>query len=955
MARSLTVLLLILLSYATSQGQATISQSGQSLYIAGNGSGIVFRDTLNGGKLLPMGTAGFASNIEDIAVDPVTNRAFWSADNFIWRADIVTTTSGLIFTDVIEFVDLGSGTPAAIEIDAINRDLYWIDLANNLIQKTSIDQTPVVIQPVLADSFIEGLALDPANGKLYYTRDITSSEVRRANLDGSSATTIISGFDFSFADFTEVAVDQINGKLYFNGDFSGAGEIWMADLDGSSASRARVITNLEDPRGMAVDGSLGLLFYADSGPSGNIGQLELDGSNPVVLHTGIDFPVSVALDLSVGTPPKVYWTEGEVTFNQGEIHRTNLDGTDFERYYDGFNTRLSGIALDTENNHVYFSDGAKAEIKRASLGETGFVGDNYELLLDFNPSQDDSLEQVAWDPVNRLLYYTYWGVNEIQRIDPNDPSPISTLTTIATVTQPVGITVDHTNSKIYYTGNNIDFSGNLATLYRANLDGTNEEKLFEVSSASPIEIFYDVKVDAINNRVYWSAGPKESAGKIYSNDINETPPFSNPTFFNITGEARGIDLDLINNKIYWVCRGAPSITPPGIMRANLDGTDVEKVHAINISNPNPAFLALDLRGLCGNAPTVSAGNDQAVCLGDNVSVTGSVSSGGTNPMWSTSGDGQFDNPTMLNTSYMPGSNDESNGSVTLTLTAFGGGTTCPSNQSSLSVTISSDPAALDYDRNVSAGQAFQIDVQAENESSNNESLAVAIVTNPTQGTASLAQGVLTYTANAGTSGSDLIAYEIRGACGSDQGIIDIQIVNQPPVVNTVAQSIQRGAILTFDWCELIDDPDNEDSELTVTVVSISSGASTSINNCEVEVDYSNVNFSGNDAITLRACDPSNECDENSISIVVSDVGGQLLIFNAVSPNGDGLNDFWEIQNLTSPNAIEIYNRWGDNVKTLVNYNGEVANNQLDDLPTATYFYKIKSPEGSFEGYLVIKE
>ncbi|MCB4806993.1 BspA family leucine-rich repeat surface protein [Tamlana sp. 62-3] len=89
-----------------------------------------------------------------------------------------------------------------------------------------------------------------------------------------------------------------------------------------------------------------------------------------------------------------------------------------------------------------------------------------------------------------------------------------------------------------------------------------------------------------------------------------------------------------------------------------------------------------------------------------------------------------------------------------------------------------------------------------------------------------------------------------------------------------------------------------------------------------------------------------------------------------SPNGDGLNDFWEINGIeNSPNnVVNIYNRWGDLVFTIANYNnssnvfrGEA--NRLKQLgagklPDGTYFFEIKVSGThnlkKLKGFVVIK-
>lgn len=88
---------------------------------------------------------------------------------------------------------------------------------------------------------------------------------------------------------------------------------------------------------------------------------------------------------------------------------------------------------------------------------------------------------------------------------------------------------------------------------------------------------------------------------------------------------------------------------------------------------------------------------------------------------------------------------------------------------------------------------------------------------------------------------------------------------------------------------------------------------------------------------------------------------KLVVYNAISANGDGLNDYFKIDGLKScsdgHNKIQIYDRWGVKVYETNNYdeNGNVfrgyanakniiGGNKL--LPTGTYFYVLTISEGS---------
>ena len=92
--------------------------------------------------------------------------------------------------------------------------------------------------------------------------------------------------------------------------------------------------------------------------------------------------------------------------------------------------------------------------------------------------------------------------------------------------------------------------------------------------------------------------------------------------------------------------------------------------------------------------------------------------------------------------------------------------------------------------------------------------------------------------------------------------------------------------------------------------------------------------------------PGNACD--------------LRFFNAFSPNGDGINENWEIENIENgrydDNRVEIFNRWGqriwdgtryDNVNVV--WKGKTANGE--ELPSATYFYIATINDLIYKGFI----
>ncbi len=77
-----------------------------------------------------------------------------------------------------------------------------------------------------------------------------------------------------------------------------------------------------------------------------------------------------------------------------------------------------------------------------------------------------------------------------------------------------------------------------------------------------------------------------------------------------------------------------------------------------------------------DVPTVYAGADTAVCIGEDLYLGDATANNYSSLMWSTTGTGIFNSTTILNPTYMPSAADEIAGSVTLTLTVIGNAT-CP--------------------------------------------------------------------------------------------------------------------------------------------------------------------------------------------------------------------------------------------------------------------------------------
>lgn len=87
---------------------------------------------------------------------------------------------------------------------------------------------------------------------------------------------------------------------------------------------------------------------------------------------------------------------------------------------------------------------------------------------------------------------------------------------------------------------------------------------------------------------------------------------------------------------------------------------------------------------------------------------------------------------------------------------------------------------------------------------------------------------------------------------------------------------------------------------------------------------------------------------------------QLRFFKAFSPNGDGKNDRWTIENINRPefadSEVEIFNRWGQTVWSGEGYNNEDRSwsgkgKNGNELPDGTYFFVAKISGVTYKGYI----
>jgi hypothetical protein len=206
-----------------------------------------------------------------------------------------------------------------------------------------------------ADWLVVGLQVDPDAGTIYWTHGgFNQGRIRRASLDGTGMTTIVSGL----TNPRGLALDLAGGHLYW----SDTQDLRMYRVPvGGGAVQTVIDTGHQLGRPTLVP-SEDALYFGNYG-TGEIRRSSLDGMGQEVILDGLFTPVAIAIDQP---GQKIYWADSNTSFVSNHIARADLDGTDVEILYTGLPTSsgFTGIALDLTADRLYWSD----EITAAEKG-----------------------------------------------------------------------------------------------------------------------------------------------------------------------------------------------------------------------------------------------------------------------------------------------------------------------------------------------------------------------------------------------------------------------------------------------------------------------------------------------------------------------------------------------------------------------------------------------------------
>jgi gliding motility-associated-like protein len=263
------------------------------------------------------------------------------------------------------------------------------------------------------------------------------------------------------------------------------------------------------------------------------------------------------------------------------------------------------------------------------------------------------------------------------------------------------------------------------------------------------------------------------------------------------------------------------------------------------------------------------------------------------------------------------------------------------------------------------------DVLANDTDAEGSALSAVLVTTTSQGTLALnANGSFSYTPSLNFNGNDSFTYKaFDGQIYSQIATVTITVqpVNDQPVAlnDQVLTDENEPTIIDV----LRNDSDVDGDVLTTTILSPpTKGTLKKTGNGTYEYTPQ-FGFSGSDNFSYEVCDNGVPvlCDQATVVLTITQLIDEVVLYEGISPNGDGMNDTWIIENIDDHprNAVRIFNRWGTLVFEQQDYDNDSkvwkGNTNRgttvggDQLPNGTYFYTIEFNDSKTlkKGYVVL--
>ncbi|KAJ7345670.1 hypothetical protein JRQ81_001620, partial [Phrynocephalus forsythii] len=393
--------------------------------------------------------------------------------------------------------------------------------------------------------------------RIFWT-DTVQDKVFSVGLDGSDIHEVL---NVSVDTPENLAVDWINNKLYIVE--TSVNRIDMVNLDGTN--RVTLIAeNLGNPRGIAVDPTVGYLFFSDWDSLSGDPKVErafMDGTNRLdLVKTKLGWPAGITLDI---VSKRLYWVDSRFDY----IETVTYDGLQRKTIAHGGSLIPHPYGISLFEHHVYFTDWTKMAVMKANK---------------FSDSSPQVIYQSSLRPYGVTIYHALRQPYAVQQFLLFS-SQLAVRGIPFNLSTQEDVIIPVTGSPSYFVG--IDFYAEEDTIFYSDTVKDIIYKQKTDGTANRVESVEDLAFDWISKNIYWTDPRYRSISVMRLADRSRRAIVQN------LNNPRSIVVHPVIGYIFWT----DWFRPAKIMRAWCDGS-----HAVPIVNTTlgwPNGLAIDWSSL----------------------------------------------------------------------------------------------------------------------------------------------------------------------------------------------------------------------------------------------------------------------------------------------------------------------------------------------------------------------
>lgn len=516
------------------------------------------------------------TNSNDVAI-PLTGVKEASALDFdvterrIYWTDIQGKTISRAYmngSSVEHVIEFGLDYPEGMAVDWMGRNIYWADTGTNRIEVARLDghyRQVLICKDIDTPRSLDNprsLALDPAQGYMYWTEWGGRPRIARAYMDGSTIVTLVDKVGRA----NGLTIDCVDNRLYW----TDLDTCMIESTNMQGLQREIIIDDLPHPFGLTQYRDF--IYWTDF----NLRSIERadkrTGLNRTVVLQG---QLELMLDILVFHSSRQDGTN-ECSHNNGNCAHLCLATPTGARCLCASHYTLNRDGLNCSSPSSFLLFSQKASISRMVLGEQSpdiilpihvlrnVRAVNYDPLerliywLDgrqnIRRSKDDGtmaamvgssssfsvenqLHDLSLDLYSRHIYWTCETTNTInvQRMDGHNVGVILKDDT----DKPRAIVVSAEKGYMYFT----TVQERAAKIEGASLDGTERESLFTTGLIRPVALALDNKL----GKLFWADADLK---RIESSDLTG----ANRIVLQDSNILQPMDLTILGDHLYWIDR-----------------------------------------------------------------------------------------------------------------------------------------------------------------------------------------------------------------------------------------------------------------------------------------------------------------------------------------------------------------------------------------------------------------